>query len=203
MIQFRMMRQEERRACAQLAADSFMDYVFFINYVSNEKRRQQFLRKMIDCEMRLNESQAVNLIAQENENIVAVAILYPPTYKKPSDTEYMLSGFLGAMIAGGLKDTSAWNEMNEQNDTPCRNLNGAWYINLLTVAPDYKGMGIGSRMLRECIFPYVSEQGGKELCLVTNSEENCRFYEKNGFVRFHFQEFRYKGNRTGSWSYKL
>ena len=56
-------------------------------------------------------------------------------------------------------------------------------------------------MMQESILPYVRVQGGKSLCLFTNSEINRQFYQKNGFEEFHEQSFTYKGRTIGSWSY--
>ena len=66
--------------------------------------------------------------------------------------------------------------------------------------PDRKGEGIGSRMLQECLIPYVKEHGGKKLCLFTNSQGNRQFYRKNGFTEFDERQFAYKGKTIGSWS---
>lgn len=50
--------------------------------------------------------------------------------------------------------------------------------------------------------PHVKESGGRTLCLFTNSESNCRFYEKNGFTLFDEKRFEYGGKSIGSWSYR-
>ena len=40
------------------------------------------------------------------------------------------------------------------------------------------------------------------LCLFTNSEENRKFYQKNGFVEVNEQWFTYREKRLGSWGYQ-
>lgn len=108
------------------------------------------------------------------------------------------------MTVGGLRDVAAWNAMEGKAAAPCHSLGGqAWYLNLLTVEPSMKGRGIGSAMLRECIVPFVRDRGGEALCLFTNSQENRRFYMKNGFREFDERWFEYRGRRLGSWSYRL
>ncbi len=49
---------------------------------------------------------------------------------------------------------------------------------------DLKGKGLGSDMLNNCLIPYVKSASGTQLALVTNTEQNCKFYEKNGFDMF-------------------
>ena len=78
-----------------------------------------------------------------------------------------------------------------------------WYLNLLTVEPSAKGRGIGSAMLQECLIPFARDRGGNGLCLFTNSQENRRFYQKNGFREFDARWFEYRGHQLGSWSYRL
>ena len=58
-------------------------------------------------------------------------------------------------------------------------------------------------MLQDCLLPHIRKQGGKSLVLFTNSEETCRFYEKNGFRLFHTENYTYNGNTMGSWSYRM
>ena len=203
MLTFEKMRPEERSACAELAARAFGDYEYFTYYIPNEQRRTRFLRTMLAIEVRINDGPADFFTAKENGNIVAVAMLCPPEYKKPSDIAYMRAGFGRCFLQGGIRDVAAWNDMEGQAVEPCHSLGGqTWYLNLLTVEPNQKGQGFGSRMLRECILPYVRDHGGETLCLFTNAEANRKFYQKNGFEEFDQRFFNRKGKQLGSWSYR-
>ena len=131
-------------------------------------------------------------------------MLCPPKYKKPSDMAYMRAGFGKCFLQGGIRDVAAWNAMEGKAGQPCHSLGGqTWYLNLLTVEPNQKGQGFGSRMLRECILPYVRNHGGEMLCLFTNAEGNRKFYQKNGFEEFDQRFFKRKGKQLGSWSYRI
>lgn len=203
MLTFEKMCPEERGACAALAARAFMDYEYFTDYIPNDQRRTRFLNTMLDIEVRINDGQADFFTAKIDGEIVAVAMLCPPEYKKPSDMAYIRAGFGKCFLQGGLRDVAAWNDMEGKAGEPCHSLGGqTWYLNLLTVEPEHKGQGLGSRMLRECILPYVKEHGGETLCLFTNSEVNRKFYQKNGFVEFDQRSFNRKGKQLGSWSYR-
>lgn len=203
MLTYRTMTPAEQKACAALAADAFFDYEFFTDYIPDDRRRRRFLRKLMDVELRVNADRAVLLVAEEESAPVALAMLCPPEYVKPSDGQYIAAGFLGVLLAGGFRDASAWNDMNERNDAPCKAVRDAWYLSLLTVAPEHKGQGIGTRFLQDGILPYVRAKGGQKLTLVTNSESNRRFYQKLGFAPFHEQVFTYKGKELGGWSYQM
>lgn len=203
MLTFEKMCPEERGACAALAARAFMDYEYFTDYIPNDQRRTRFLNTMLDIEVRINDGQADFFTAKIDGEIVAVAMLCPPEYKKPSDMAYIRAGFGKCFLQGGVRDVAAWNDMEGKAGEPCHSLGGqTWYLNLLTVEPEHKGQGLGSRMLRECILPYVKEHGGETLCLFTNSEVNRKFYQKNGFVEFDQRSFNRKGKQLGSWSYR-
>ncbi len=72
---------------------------------------------------------------------------------------------------------------------------------MLAVSDDCKGLGYGSKILRDFTLPYIKEQNGKIVTLATNSEINCRFYQKNGFVQFDYFEKELGGNNVGSWCF--
>lgn len=204
MLTFEKMRPEERDTCAALAARAFEDYEYFTYYIPNKQRRTRFLSTMLEIEVRINDGPADFFTAKEDRKILAVAMLCPPEYKKPSDMAYMRAGFGKCFLQGGIRDVAAWNAMGCKAGQPSHSLGGhTWYLNLLTVEPTRKGQGLGSRMLRECILPYVKEHGGETLCLFTNSEINRTFYQKNGFEEFDQRYFNCKGKKLGSWSYRI
>ena len=204
MVTFEKMLLQERETCAALAARSFNDYEYFTDYVPDDEKRSRFLNTMLQIEVKLNDGPATFFTAKDDGKIVAVAMLCPPEYKKPSAMAYMKAGFGKCFLQGGVRDVAAWNDMEGKAGQPCHRLAGkVWYLNLLTVDPSCKGHGIGTKILSECILPYVKERGGDTLCLFTNSEINRKFYQKNGFVEFNEQWFTYRGKKLGSWSYRL
>lgn len=204
MLTFEKMRPGERGTCAALAARAFENYEYFTYYIPNDQRRTRFLSTMLEIEVRINDGPAEFFTAKEDGTIVAVAMLCPPEYKKPSDMAYLRAGFGKCFLQGGIRDVAAWNNMEGKAGQPCHSLGGqTWYLNLLTVEPNLKGQGLGSRMLQECILPYVRDHGGETLCLFTNAEGNREFYQKNGFEEFDQRFFKRKGKQLGSWSYRI
>lgn len=204
MLSFERMQRADLLSCANLAAHAFGDYEYFSIYVEDDRKRQRFLRALLRSEFRSNQNNATFITAKKDGVLTAVAMLCAPDYKKPSDGQYLRSGYLAAMFHGGVRNVSAWNEMEKQASAPCHALGeNTWYLSLLTVDPAYAGQGIGSGILRDCLIPYVRQQGGSALCLFTNSQRNRLFYQKNGFTEFHAQQFSYNGKQIGSWSYCL
>ena len=203
MLRYEGMKPTELQPCADLAARAFGNYEYFSIYVTEDKRRQRFLRALLRSEFRSNQNSATFFTAKKDGALAAAAMLCAPDYRKPSDGHYLRTGYLAAMLHGGLRNVSAWNEMEKQAGAPCHALGGGtWYLSLLTVEPAFASQGIGSRMLRDCLIPYVRQHGGNALCLFTNSQRNRLFYQKNGFTEFHAQQFFYNGKQIGSWSYR-
>lgn len=203
MLRYEGMKPTELQPCADLAARAFGDYEYFSIYVTDEGKRQRFLRALLRSEFRSNQNSAMFFTAKKDGVLAAAAMLCAPDYRKPSDGRYLRTGYLAAMLHGGLRNVSAWNEMEKQAGAPCHALGGGtWYLSLLTVEPAFASQGIGSGMLRDCLIPYVRQHGGNALCLFTNSQRNRLFYQKNGFTEFHAQQFFYHGKQIGSWSYR-
>ncbi len=204
MLSYEKVQAKELLPCADLAARAFGDYEYFSIYVSDDRKRKQFLRALLRSEFRSNQDSATFFTARKDGELAAVAMLCAPDYRKPSDGQYLRTGYLSAMFHGGVRNVNAWNEMEKLAGAPCHALGeNTWYLSLLTVDPAFAGQGIGSGMLRDCLIPYTQQNGGAALCLFTNSQRNRLFYQKNGFTEFHSQQFSYNGKQIGSWSYRI
>lgn len=62
---------------------------------------------------------------------------------------------------GKILDFYAVSEEAQQNCA--ETYPSAWYLEMLIVAPGKKGGGLGTGMLKDCLLPYIRQQGGKEL----------------------------------------
>ena len=201
---YEMMKPEDAKTCVNLAAKAFENYDFFSIYVPGKRKMPRFLHSMLSVEFRVNQDRVHFLTARDAGKIVAVALLRDPDYQMPSISQYLTAGFWKNILIAGWKNVAAWFDMDSKAGIPCRQLGGnTWFLHLLAVDVSAEGKGIGSRMLQECIIPYVREHGGEALSLYTNSEINRKFYMKNGFQEFHAQSFSYQGKSFGSWSYRM
>ena len=198
------MRDAQRNTCVDIAVKAFAHYAYFSAYFRNDRLRSALLRSILSAEFLVNRGKAHFLTASEDGKILAVAMVRAPGCEMPAWGEYLKAGCWKAFLLGGYKNMTAWCGMDLKAEEPCRKLDGKfWFLNILTVEPAAEGRGIGSLMLKECILPYVRKCGGEGLCLYTNSKINRKFYEKNGFMQFHSQEFTHRGKTFGSWSYQI
>ena len=203
-LTFSQMTDEQLMEAALLSAEAFYDYEYIVNYIADEKRRKIFMNCMISADLKVNRKLSTTFVAMEKGTIVAVATLYRPGAKRASTARYLAEGCLKAIVRGGIKDSIAWIDMDTKAHQPCFDIKkDAWYLGSLSVGVAHQGAGVGSAFMQKCLIPYVRENGGQELCLVTNSEINRKFYEKNGFKEFHHEVFRYRGKELGSWCYSI
>jgi len=196
------MRRGEVEACAEVAAKAFHPYDYFTIFFDDAKQRMEFLRAIIASEYRANMRAAHLLVMREEDNIVAVAQLHAPDYKKPSDMKYLLSGFTKIYRTADKKTIDDWLAMDGKAGEPChQKAADAWYLSSLVVDPQYQGKHNGRRMIEEGIIPYIKGRQGNRLSLFTNSEGNCKFYETLGFQQIDSSVIEHKGKKMGNWSY--
>ena len=162
-----------------------------------------FLWTSIHSEYRTTRRRSHFLIGRAAGQMVAVADLFPPEWKKLSDLQYLLHGW-GKVLRLPHQDViKEWLAMDVRAGHYCHTLLGAttWYLSSLTVSPDHQGKGYGRQMLMDVVVPYVRRHGGTRLCFFTNSEANLAFYRHLGFEVADQQTLDCRGHQMGSWSF--
>lgn len=205
MIEFAPLKRKELKAAAELAARAFEDYEYFTNYFPNPIERRKVLQTVIYREYLTNFEKVHFLKAEADGKMVAVAQLNEPDYRKPSDLQYLIHGWMLVYRGVNRQRLDDWLAMDAAAGKPCHDYQKTgpdiWYASSLTVAPSAQGAGVGSKFIAYWE-EYIRERGGKELVFFTNSEKNIAYYRKRGFEVFHDQEFIYDGKKMGSWSVK-
>ena len=197
------MRRDDVDECAELSVQAFADYEYFTNFFPDAKERLPFMRAMIRSEYRTTRRRAHFLMARHEGVAAAVADLFPPNWKKPSDLHYLMHGW-GKVLRLPKQDIiKQWLAMDQNAGRFCHTLLGGstWYLSSLTVSPTLQGRGFGREMLMQCVIPYILQNGGTRLCFFTNSKSNLDFYQHLGFVVADYQELDCFGNKMGSWSF--
>ena len=196
------MRHDEIGLCAELSVQAFADYEYFTNFFADRDERLRFMRAMIHSEYRTTRHRAHFLVGRSDEVLVAVADLFPPNWRKPSDLQYLMHGWWRVLRLPKQDIVNEWLAMDTRAGHYCHTLLGGttWYLSSLTVSPEHQGRGYGREMLMECVVPYIRQHGGTRLCFFTNSESNLAFYRHLGFEVSDFQELDCRGTKMGSWS---
>ena len=141
MLTFEKMRPEERGACAALAARAFGDYDYFTYYIPDDQRRTRFLSTMLEIEVRINDGPADFLTAKDDGEIVAVAMLCPPAYKKPSEMAY--EGRLWKVLSSGRHPGCG--SMERHGRQGGRTLSQPWWTDLVSESADCGAESKGTR----------------------------------------------------------
>lgn len=202
---FTPMKRCEIREAAQVAARAFHSYEYFINWFPDPDERFRITFAILWREFKTNFRASRYLVGKQDGKIVCVAQLNPPSYRKPSDLRYILSGWLNVYREGDRAVIDSWLKMDADAGIPCHEYQktgpGIWYASSLTVEPSVQGTGVGSRFI-EFWEEYIRKNGGRELVFFTNSEKNIAFYQKRGFEVFDYRTIEYNGTVMGSWSVK-
>ncbi|MDO4477566.1 MAG: GNAT family N-acetyltransferase [Lachnospiraceae bacterium] len=203
-MNYAIMTLEELPACREITTRAFMNYPYFTVHFPDPKKRESYIRGVVDMDMRLNRDHSVYFTARDDDGtLAAVGQVCPPGYRDASDLKYFFGGYWKFIFTQNIGAMLSWLSMREKAGEPCHAISDMWYANLLTVDPPYQGKGVGSGMMRDCFIPYIKAQGGKGMTLFTNTEYNREYYRRKGFKEFDERFFEYKGGRVGSWSFRM
>ena len=82
-----------------------------------------------------------------------------------------------------------------------RSGNFDWYLMMLGVNVSSQNQGIGSAFLQEGVEPYLKSKGCKRLGLITSTEKNVCFYEKNKYELLDSMMLEYGTKSIGNWAF--
>ncbi|MDM5297041.1 GNAT family N-acetyltransferase [Bacillus pumilus] len=203
MIQFRLAREDELYKVADLLHDSFQDYSFFDLLCENVRNRSAFARQLHLINTKIYIQHQSCFVGIENEKIVSAALLKHPYHPEPGLIHYILSGGLKLVFTSSISAIQHVFRILKEAKKACSSLKKPyWYLEALVVAKDHQGKKLGSRMLKQCLFPFIASKGGGLFTLITHNEANRLFYRKNGWVEFDERLLHGKDMGLKSWSYQ-
>lgn len=203
MIHYRLAEPQDLTAVARLFQQSFKEYPLFGLMVEGAKRKgQEFLYKLHLVNTKAYYRRHCCLVAVDGETVVAAALLKHRNRPDIGLWDYMLTGGGQLLLTGGV--SSVANVLGIMGEVK-QGITGLkapyWYLEAFAVAPQVQSQRLGSRMIAECLIPYIAEHGGGDFALVTNTEGNRRFYSKCGFEEFSASVIRRSGKEIGNWSF--
>lgn len=205
-VKYRLAKHSELGDIADLAAASFVDYPFFSfvfrDAFSGEAEYLKFIRSLLLMYIRAIARRNDCLVGVLDGSIVSVALMQNPKNRRPGLLNYIVSGGWRLPWHVGLGRILDFRRISDDTDKDCFiRYPKAWYVELLAVQSRHRGQRLGSRMIQDCMVPYVRSHGGKTITLITNTEPNRRFYVGNGFTEFLSQMVERNGVTVGNWSY--
>ena len=204
-VDFNILKRNELRAAVRLVGRAFEDYEYFTNYFPDLEERRKVLGGVVHREYLTNFKRTHYLVVKMNGELVAVAQINAPDYKKPSDFQYLIHGWPLVYRGVNRQRLDDWLARDAAAGKPCHEYQATgteiWYLSSITVDPSAHGIGIGKQFIAY-IEDYIRIQGGRELVLFTNSDKNIAFYKRCGYEVFDEREFTYNGKTMRSWSVK-
>ena len=204
-VDFNILKRNELRAAVRLVGRAFEDYEYFTNYFPDLEERRKVLGGVVHREYLTNFKRTHYLVVKMNGELVAVAQINAPDYKKPSDFQYLIHGWPLVYRGVNRQRLDDWLAMDAAAGKPCHEYQATgteiWYLSSITVDPSAHGIGIGKQFIAY-IEDYIRIQGGRELVLFTNSDKHIAFYKRCGYEVFDEREFTYNGKTMRSWSVK-
>ena len=206
MMTFRLAKKEDLKEVFQLAAEAFFEYDFFGNYEKDYNKRWQFVYEMEKICLWVNYKRNQLIVGEENGTIVIVIALHEPGGSQAGLLEYALLGFKAIFKGCNFFKVLAFSMMDGACEEPIIRLKektpNFYYLHNFAVRKDYQRKGYGAKALMEYLSGYIKEKGGGTLALITNSEDNVKFYGKCGFTCFHRGRVKSFGFWLGNWAFK-
>ena len=205
MIEFRAVKKDELHEVARLVAGAFEKYPIYElilrDAFDDRAGYMKYMEKANYVHLKANYKKHVCMVGIQDGKIVCTALLKDPKEPHDSIPNYIKAGAIKLVSPIGLRrlmEFTYWGE-NEYKDCE-REYPNAWFLDLLAVDSSLKGQGIGSRMLQECVNPFILSKKEDTLTVVTHTEENRIFYAKNGYREFAGSTNERNGLRITNWS---
>lgn len=206
MITYREAKRDEIEKIAKLTTKSFGDYPFF-KFAFEDKLKSDmvyydYMDKLHLVHIKANMYKYKCFVGIEKNQIVSAVIIQNPNVKRVTLFDYIKAGGVKLLFPVGFVSLINFFNISEEAHKPCEKMyKNSWYIEMIAVDNDLKGKGLGSDMFKHCIFPYIKKFGAKTLTLITNTKQNCSFYEKNGFTLFSKTELSSHGKSVDNYCF--
>lgn len=204
MVEYRIAGQQELSAVAELFAAAFQDYPLFQLVVKDNNLEQTFLQNLHAANVAVYSQTQCCLVGIMDGEIVSAALLQCPGNPAAGLWDFAQAGGKILMRNGGMRRTIDYLSVSDEAAQVCGNVpEPAWYLDSLGVSGARQGQRLGSRMLNDGIRPYIAQNGGGTLTLITNTEQNRAFYVQNGLEEFNASTISRNGRRIENWAYRV
>ena len=195
-------RLDEYQKIGKVVADSFFDYPFLTLIIDDLKKPDYypaFLELLESLLTRLYIKEETCLVAEQDGEILAVALLQQNDF---SILSYLLNGIIKLFRFITPLNLLKYLDLVERSEQHLkRSGNFDWYLMMLGVNASVQNQGIGSVFLQEGVESYLKSKGCKRLGLITSTEKNVCFYEKNKYELLDSMMLEYGTKSIGNWAF--
>jgi ribosomal protein S18 acetylase RimI-like enzyme len=212
MIVYRKPKKSELKNIAKMTALSFGEYpINDLELRGGFKDLDSYVNFMSDAHyvyIKLYHRRHVCFVGEEDGVIKSLAMLKRPDSPEDSIGEYLRSGAMDLLKKTSLLRLLKYLNVLEEGHRPCSRLKEpSWTLEFLAVDKSCKGQQLGSKLLKDCVIPYIMEEneGNESASFITftNTESNSKFYIKNGFTEFDYTTIERNGMAIGNWSLRM
>lgn len=201
-IIYRKARLDEYQNIGKVLADAFMDYPFMTLIKDDLKKPEYypaFLELLYSLLTRLYIKGETCLVAEQDGKIMAVALLQQNDFTILS---YLLNGIIKLFRYITPRNLLKYLDLVDRSEEHLKKSgNFDWYLMMLGVNASIQNQGIGSAFLQEGVEPYLKAKGCKRLGLITSTEKNVCFYEKNDYSLLDSMILDYGTKSIGNWAF--
>ena len=203
-MEFRKVGETEMHEVSQLLAVSFKDYPLFEIIEKNNHKRYHLIKMLQQLNTKVFSKKHTCLVAVENNKIMGVALVKNLQNKQHDLPECIKIGGLSLLFKGMLPKAIQFLRLANGSDINIEDSKTFdWYVDSLPVSDKAQGKGVGSGLLKACVFPYIAENSGGKVSLVTNTGINRKFYMKNGFEEFKEENLILNNESIKNWNYRM
>lgn len=183
---------------------AFKDYPLFEIIEKNNHERYRLIKMLQHLNTVVFLKKHTCLVAVENDEIMGAVLVKNLQNKHHDLPDYIKIGGLSLLFRGMLPKALQFLKLANSSEVNIEDSKRFdWYVDSFAISPRAQGKGAGSRLLKECLFPYVAKNGGGTVSLVTNTGINRKFYMKNGFEEFKEEKLTMKNESVKKWSYRM
>lgn len=209
-IQIEKLQKNDIDKASAMLADTFVSNPAYILIFTKKDKLWDGLFWLFKTNLFLlnQESIVTNVVkTKESGKIIGIYSLLPPGGIKPKFRNYLQIGLPLFILKFGfriLHKMLGLSSYNKQLLTKAINSNEYYYVSMVAVKEEYRGTGIGSFMIKNCIDQLRAK---KRKChvigLTTQLPENVTFYTRLGFQKLDEGEVQYKQDRYYNYNMKL
>jgi len=201
-IIYREARIDEFQKIGKVLAGAFMNYPF-MTLIKNDLKKPEyypaFLELLDSLLTRLYIKGETCLVAEQDGEIMAVALLQQKDFTILS---YLLNGVIKLFRYITPRNLLKYLDLVDRSEQHLKKSgNFDWYLMMLGVNASCQNQGIGSAFLQEGVEPYLKAKGCKRLGLITSTEKNVFFYEKNKYELLDSMMLDYGTKSIGNWAF--
>jgi len=209
-IKIEELQKDEQEKAASILTDAFeSNPAYSLIFPEKDKLREGLFWLFKTNLYLLNRSMSVTKVVKEMKSgeIIGIFSLLPPGGVKSKPMAYLKIGLPRFILKFGfqtLRKMLGMDSFNKKLLMNAINSSKYYYLSMVVVKEEYRGTGIGSFMIKNCMEELRSTKTNCHVVgLTTQLPENVTFYSRLGFRKLDEGEVRFKQDRYYNYNMKL